>query len=76
MIWLVWTFALAVGSFYIGAVMATGRWNPWKRPAQERRWTCVQPGCSAEALPRGGKSPGSPFCPEHSWDTYHVAGHD
>jgi hypothetical protein len=37
---------------------------------REQRWTCIQPGCVAEALPKGGKPPGSPFCPDHGWDTY------
>lgn len=43
-----------------------------RRKAHEHRWPCIQPECTAEALPRGGKLPGSPFCPDHGWDTYHA----
>lgn len=36
MIWLLYTLAIAVVSFYIGAAMATGRRNPWRSAGKRR----------------------------------------
>lgn len=46
---------------------------PWRRrKPREREWPCIQPECTAKAVPPGGRFPGSPFCADHGWDTYHT----
>lgn len=34
--WIVWVLVLTVGAFYVGAVMSSGRWNPWRSPGKRR----------------------------------------
>lgn len=36
MIWVLFMVAFAAFSCYCGAVMATGRWNPWRGPGKRR----------------------------------------
>lgn len=36
--WVLMLYVLAIAgiSFYVGAVMASGRWNPWRSPGKRR----------------------------------------